>query len=84
MARFRAPKDDFIAKLRMYWPKENDPSILNGSRKPPTVKERELDFYLARGNARCNPRCAVESWGKFECPSWGRLGRFSYVRVMSG
>ena len=32
-----APKGDFIAMLRMYWPKENDPSILNGSWTPPAV-----------------------------------------------
>ena len=32
-----APKGDFIAMLRMYWPKELSPSILNGSWKPPAV-----------------------------------------------
>jgi len=32
-----APKGDFIAMLRMYWPKENDPSILNGTWTPPAV-----------------------------------------------
>jgi hypothetical protein len=34
-----APKGDFIAMLRMYWPKDNGPSILNGSWKPPAVKK---------------------------------------------
>jgi hypothetical protein len=34
-----APKGDFIAMLRMYWPKENAPSILNGSWNPPAVKK---------------------------------------------
>ena len=29
-----APKGDFIAMMRMCWPKENDPSILNGTWKP--------------------------------------------------
>ena len=32
-----APKGDFIAMLRMYWPKENNPSILNGTWKPPAI-----------------------------------------------
>jgi hypothetical protein len=37
-----APKGDFIAMLRMYWPKEDSPSILNGSWKAPSVlKEGE-------------------------------------------
>jgi hypothetical protein len=34
-----APKHDFIAMLRMYWPKESGPSILNGSWKPPAVRK---------------------------------------------
>jgi len=33
-----APKGDFIAMLRMYWPKEMDPSILNGTWTPPPVE----------------------------------------------
>jgi hypothetical protein len=32
-----APKGEFIPMLRMYWPKEQDPSIINGSWKPPAV-----------------------------------------------
>ena len=32
-----APKGDFIAMLRMYWPKEQAPSILNNTWKPPAV-----------------------------------------------
>jgi hypothetical protein len=32
-----APKGDFIAMLRMYWPKENNPSIINGTWKPPAI-----------------------------------------------
>ena len=37
-----APKGAFIPMLRMYWPKEESPSILNGSWKPPGVaKESE-------------------------------------------
>ena len=32
-----APKGPFIAMLRMYWPKEASPSILNGSWKVPRV-----------------------------------------------
>ena len=31
------PKGDFIAMLRMYWPKENNPSIINGTWKPPAI-----------------------------------------------
>jgi hypothetical protein len=33
-----APKGDFILMLRMYWPKETSPSILNGTWKPPSVE----------------------------------------------
>src|SRR5262245_42353138 len=33
-----APKGDFIAMLRMYWPKETSPSILNGTWTPPKVE----------------------------------------------
>jgi hypothetical protein len=35
-----APKSDFIAMMRMYWPKEKAPSVLppgNGSWEPPPV-----------------------------------------------
>lgn len=32
-----APKGEFIPMLRMYWPKEASPSIINGSWKPPAV-----------------------------------------------
>jgi hypothetical protein len=34
-----APKGEFVAMMRMYWPKETPPSILNGSWKPPAVKK---------------------------------------------
>ena len=34
-----APKDKFILMLRLYWPKEKAPSILDGSWKIPPVKE---------------------------------------------
>ena len=36
-----APKDKFILMMRLYWPKENDPSILDGSWKIPRVKAVE-------------------------------------------
>ena len=32
-----APKGEFLPMLRMYWPKESSPSILNGSWVPPKV-----------------------------------------------
>jgi hypothetical protein len=32
-----APQGDMILMLRLYWPKEKDPSILNGTWKPPCV-----------------------------------------------
>jgi hypothetical protein len=32
-----APKGAFIPMLRMYWPKESPPSILDGTWKPPVV-----------------------------------------------
>lgn len=34
-----APEDDFILMLRMYWPKDNAPSILDGTWQPPAVKQ---------------------------------------------
>jgi hypothetical protein len=34
-----APKGKFVLMLRMYWPKEKSPSILNGSWTPPAVKK---------------------------------------------
>lgn len=33
-----APKGNFVLMMRMYWPKETNPSILNGSWQPPAVK----------------------------------------------
>jgi hypothetical protein len=33
-----APKGDFLPMLRMYWPKETSPSILNGTWKVPKVE----------------------------------------------
>jgi hypothetical protein len=32
-----APKGEFIPMLRMYWPKDTSPSIIDGSWKPPAV-----------------------------------------------
>jgi len=34
-----APKDKFILMLRMYWPNEKSPSIINGSWTPPAAKK---------------------------------------------
>jgi hypothetical protein len=34
-----APAGKFVLMLRLYWPKEHDPSILDGSWKPPAVKK---------------------------------------------
>jgi len=33
-----APKGKFVLMLRLYWPKEKDPSILDGTWGPPPVK----------------------------------------------
>jgi hypothetical protein len=33
-----APKGEFVMMMRLYWPKENPPSILDGSWKAPEVK----------------------------------------------
>jgi hypothetical protein len=33
-----APKGKFVLMMRLYWPKEKDPSILNGTWKPPAAK----------------------------------------------
>jgi hypothetical protein len=35
-----APKDKFILMLRLYWPREKSPSILNGTWKIPAVTKR--------------------------------------------
>jgi len=34
-----APKDEFVLMMRNYWPKEKAPTILDGSWKPPEVKQ---------------------------------------------
>jgi hypothetical protein len=34
-----APKAKFIPMMRMYWPKETPPSIIDGSWNPPSIKE---------------------------------------------
>jgi hypothetical protein len=36
-----APEGDFILMLRMYWPQEQKPSILDGSWKIPRVREAQ-------------------------------------------
>jgi hypothetical protein len=33
-----APTGKFILMMRLYWPKENDPSIIDGTWKPPAVR----------------------------------------------
>ncbi|HKI35111.1 MAG TPA: DUF1254 domain-containing protein [Gemmataceae bacterium] len=33
-----APEGKFVLMLRLYWPKEKEPSLLNGTWKPPAVK----------------------------------------------
>jgi len=38
-----APKDKFILMLRLYWPKEKPPSIIDGSWKIPPVKVASAD-----------------------------------------
>ncbi len=34
-----APKDKFIPMLRLYWPKDTPPSLLDGTWKPPAISE---------------------------------------------
>ncbi|MBX3442240.1 MAG: DUF1254 domain-containing protein [Planctomyces sp.] len=34
-----APKDRFLLMMRLYWPKESPPSILDGSWEPPAVRK---------------------------------------------
>ena len=36
-----APKDKFILMMRLYWPKEHNPSILDGTWRIPEVKPVE-------------------------------------------
>lgn len=33
-----APKEKFVLMMRLYWPREKDPSIIDGTWKPPAVK----------------------------------------------
>jgi len=33
-----SPKGKFVLMMRMYWPSETPPSIIDGSWKPPEVK----------------------------------------------
>jgi hypothetical protein len=37
--RLPAPKGEFLPMLRMYWPKENNPSTLNGTWTSPRVEK---------------------------------------------
>ena len=34
-----APADEFVLMMRLYWPREKAPSILDGTWKPPAVKQ---------------------------------------------
>ena len=34
-----APTGKFVLMLRMYWPNENNPSIIDGTWTPPAAKE---------------------------------------------
>jgi len=34
-----APKAKFVPMMRLYWPKETPPSIIDGSWKPPAIKQ---------------------------------------------
>jgi hypothetical protein len=36
-----APDGKFILMLRLYWPRETPPSIIDGTWKPPAVKKAE-------------------------------------------
>ncbi|MGB9253261.1 MAG: DUF1214 domain-containing protein [Candidatus Korobacteraceae bacterium] len=36
-----APKGEFIPMLRLYWPKDTPPSIIDGTWKPPAVQEAQ-------------------------------------------
>ena len=36
-----APKGKFVLMMRLYWPKETDPSLLDGSWALPPVKKVE-------------------------------------------
>jgi hypothetical protein len=33
-----APEGDFVLMLRMYWPEEKDPSIIDGTWRPPAAE----------------------------------------------
>jgi hypothetical protein len=41
MTNVAEPKGKFILMLRLYWPKEKGPSIIDGSWKPPAAKQVE-------------------------------------------
>ena len=44
-----APTGKFILMLRMYWPKETPPSILDGSWKPPAVEKQSGSVTVELG-----------------------------------
>lgn len=45
-----APRDNMNLMLRLYWPKETSPSILNGTWKPPKVQRAEERLATADQN----------------------------------
>jgi len=47
-----APAGKFILMLRMYWPSEQSPSLINGTWTPPAAKKISCDDK----NAACSPR----------------------------
>jgi hypothetical protein len=57
-----APKGEFIPMLRMYWPKDQSPSILNSSWKPPAVvKERETVMQRIDGKVEKLEDCRKQA-----------------------
>src|SRR5262249_31843454 len=70
-----APKGEFIAMLRMYWPKDKAPSVLNGTWTPPAVVRREGLAEVSTVQAAYNVRRSAGPSAAFPLPPFGPLPR---------
>jgi hypothetical protein len=71
-----APKGEFIPMMRMYWPKETSPSILNGSWKvPPVMKVSETVMQRIEGKVEKLENCRQQA----ELKNLGAIERARFV-----
>ena len=63
-----APKADFVLMLRMYWPKETSPSILDGNwTVPPVVKANCVGVFGLLKTSGC---CVTERGARLDYQIW--------------